>query len=128
MALYNPDEPIITEEALKLFKINDWELIPAEKPFFDYEDGISVLGHPMGGPTWISMNTLSLGPNTICVEAHEKPFMEQLDKLGMEVVPIPYNKVIGFGGELHCTTLDVHREGPARGLLSQTSSRLLSNT
>jgi glycine amidinotransferase len=29
----------------------------------------------------------------------------------MEVVPIPYEKVIPFGGALHCTTLDVYREG-----------------
>jgi glycine amidinotransferase len=37
--------------------------------------------------------------------------MEQLDKLGLEVVPIPYEHVIPFGGALHCTTLDVYREG-----------------
>jgi glycine amidinotransferase len=111
LAMYNPDEPILTEEALKLFQINDWELIPAEKPVHDYKDSVNILGHPIGGTSWISMNTLSLGPDTICVEAHEKPFIEQLTKLGMEVVPIPYDKVLAFGGELHCTTLDVHREG-----------------
>jgi len=36
---------------------------------------------------------------------------KQLDKLGMEVIPIPYQHVIPFGGALHCTTLDVYREG-----------------
>jgi glycine amidinotransferase len=111
LALYNPDEPILTEEAAKLFKINDWELIPAARPVHKYEDGVSVLGHPSSGVSWISMNTFSLGPKTICVEAHEEPFIEQLTKLGMEVVPIPYDKVLPFGGELHCTTLDVYREG-----------------
>ena len=111
LALYNPDEPILTEEAAKLFKINDWELIPAVPPVHEYKDSVNNLGHPFAGPTWISMNTFSLGPKTICVEAHEKPFIEQLTKLGMEVVPIPYDKVMAFGGELHCTTLDVYREG-----------------
>jgi glycine amidinotransferase len=57
------------------------------------------------------MNTLSLGPNTICVEAHEERYIEQLTKLGVEVIPIPYDKVVPFGGSLHCTTVDVYREG-----------------
>jgi len=57
------------------------------------------------------MNTLSLGPNKICVEAHEEKYMEQLDKLGFEVIPVPYDKVVPFGGSLHCTTVDVYREG-----------------
>ena len=29
----------------------------------------------------------------------------------IEVVPIPYEHVIPLGGALHCTTLDVYREG-----------------
>jgi glycine amidinotransferase len=111
LALYNPDEPILTEEAAQLFKINDWELIPAARPVHDYQDSVNNLGHPFAGPIWISMNTFSLGPKTICVEAHEEPFIEQLTRLGMEVVPMPYDKVLAFGGELHCTTLDVYREG-----------------
>ncbi|NOR12869.1 MAG: hypothetical protein GQ545_06415 [Candidatus Aminicenantes bacterium] len=57
------------------------------------------------------MNTFSLGPNTVCVEAHETAYCEQLDKLGFEVIPIPYETVIPLGGALHCTTLDVYREG-----------------
>ncbi|MCJ7529756.1 MAG: serine/threonine protein kinase [Anaerolineales bacterium] len=111
LAVYNPDEPILTENAAKLFKINDWELIPAERPMHDYKDNVNVFGHPISGPIWISMNTFSLGPKTICVEAHEHRFIDQLTKLDMEVVPINYNKVLPFGGELHCTTLDVYREG-----------------
>jgi glycine amidinotransferase len=57
------------------------------------------------------MNTFSLGPNTVCVEAHEERYMEQLTKLGFEVVPVPYDAIYPLGGELHCTTLDVYREG-----------------
>ena len=72
------------------------------------------------------MNTLSLGPNTICVEAHETRYMEQLDKLGIEVIPMPYDKVVPFGGSLHCTTVDVNREGDARGLLPQADPGVLS--
>ena len=57
------------------------------------------------------MNTFSIDPKTVCVEAHETAYCEQLSKLGFEVLPIPYEKVIPFGGALHCTTLDVYREG-----------------
>lgn len=38
-------------------------------------------------------------------------YMEQLDKLGVEVVPVPCDKVVPFGGSLNCTTVDVCREG-----------------
>jgi glycine amidinotransferase len=111
LVMVNPDAHILTEEAVQLFKMNDWEMIPAARPMHYYEDSVNVVGHPIEGVNWISMNTFSLGPNTICVEAHEEGYMEQLDKLGFEVVPVPYDHVMAFGGELHCTTLDVYREG-----------------
>jgi len=57
------------------------------------------------------MNTFSLGPDTVCVEAHEENYTRQLEKLGFDVIPVPYDKVVPFGGGLHCTTLDVYREG-----------------
>ena len=57
------------------------------------------------------MNMLSIDPKTVCVDANEKPFCEQFDKLGFEVLPIKYDGVFRFGGMLHCTTLDVYREG-----------------
>jgi glycine amidinotransferase len=37
--------------------------------------------------------------------------MEQLDKLGFEVIPVPFWEVAAFGGGLHCATADVYREG-----------------
>lgn len=66
---------------------------------------------PEKGVSWISMNIFSLGPKTVFVEAHETAYCEQLDKLGFEVAPIPYDKVDPLGGTLHCTTLDIYREG-----------------
>jgi len=47
----------------------------------------------------------------VCVEASEKAQMEQLDKLGFEVIPVPFWNVSAFGGGLHCATADVYREG-----------------
>mgnify|MGYP001081418941 CR=1 FL=1 len=110
LALYNPDWKPRTKELWELFKINDWELIPAARPVYVHKNKVHLFGQ-YGRESWISMNTLSLDPKTVCVEAHETAYMEQLDKLGFEVIPIPYEAVIPLGGALHCTTLDVYREG-----------------
>jgi len=110
LVIYNPEWYPLTENFKKLMKMNDWELIPAAKPTHVYKNKVYLIAE-YGRKSWISMNTFSLGPNTICVEAHETAYMEQLDKLGIEVIPIPYETVVPLGGALHCTTLDVYREG-----------------
>ncbi len=38
-------------------------------------------------------------------------FMEQLDGLGFDVIPVDFIDVSMFGGALHCSTVDVEREG-----------------
>ncbi len=108
--MYNPDWPPITEQFWELFKKNDWELIPAVKPEAIHKHHCYLICE-YGQTSWISMNTFSFDPKTIFVEAHEKAYCEQLDKLGMEVEAINYDKVIPFGGALHCTTLDINRVG-----------------
>jgi glycine amidinotransferase len=110
LAVYNPEWYPITEEFKKLMAMNDWELIPAAQPTYVHKN-LCYLTGLYESRSWISMNTFSLGPNTVCVESHETAYCEQLDKLGFEVVPIPYEAVIPFGGALHCTTLDIYREG-----------------
>ena len=110
LCIYNPDWAPRTPEVWDLFKKNDWELIPAARPTRVHKNKIYLTGL-YEGKSWISMNTFSMDPKTVFVEAGETAYCEQLDKLGFEVVPIPYEKVIPFGGALHCTTLDVYREG-----------------
>jgi len=111
LVMYNPDWKLRTPEAWDLFKKNDWELIPAARPVHVHHEKLSLIEPMFNVTSWISMNTFSIDPKTVCVEAHEKAYCEQLDKLGFTVVPIPYEKVIPFGGALHCTTLDIYREG-----------------
>jgi glycine amidinotransferase len=111
LAMTNPYGPILTEEAKELFRINDWELIEAAPPTHHYKSTIGLYGEEREGTSIISMNTFSLGPNTICVEAKELKYIDQLTKLGFEVIEVPYEAVVPFGGMLHCTTLDVYREG-----------------
>ncbi len=57
------------------------------------------------------MNCLVLDPKTVCVEASEVHQQEQFDKLGFEVIPVPFRDAYAFGGGLHCATADVYREG-----------------
>ena len=110
LAMYNPDRPPRNPELWDLFKKNDWEMIPAAEPIYEHNQKIALVGQRLG-KSWISMNTFSIDSKTVCVETHETAYCEQLDKLGFEVVPISYEKVIPFGGCLHCTTLDIYREG-----------------
>ena len=114
LLITNPAAPIYNTEVLDLFKKNDWEVIEAAPPAHEYNADVSLItGGTVGGfygRSWISMNTFALGPKTITVEAHETNYMEQLNGLGIEVVPVPYEHVVPFGGSLHCTTLDIYRE------------------
>ena len=57
------------------------------------------------------MNCLVLDHNTVIVEASEVNQMEQMDKLGMEVVEVDLRDAYAFGGGRHCCTADVYREG-----------------
>jgi glycine amidinotransferase len=105
LALSNRQRKPLTPEMLDLFKKNDWQIVECAKPAHDKKAKLSFCS------VWLSMNILILDPKTVCVEASEKEQMEQFDKLGFEVVPVPLWDVAAFGGGLHCATADVYREG-----------------
>jgi len=109
LVMTNPDWKPRTPEVFELFKLNDWEMVEAARPTRVHKNDVFLTGL-YEGKSWISMNTFSFDEKTVFVEAGETAYCEQLEKLGFDVVPIPYEKVIPFGGALHCTTLDVHRE------------------
>ena len=113
LLITNRNCPIYDEKIIDLFRKNDWEIVVDAGATHIYDHPLSLICTSAGGlhgTSLLSMNTFSLGPNTICVEAHETKYCEQLDKMGIEVVAVPYDQVAPFGGELHCTTLDVYRE------------------
>jgi glycine amidinotransferase len=105
LALSNRQRKPLTPEMVELFKKNDWQIVECAKPAHDKKAKLSFCS------VWLSMNILILDPKTVCVEAEEKEQMEQFDKLGFEVVPVPFWDVAAFGGGLHCATADVYREG-----------------
>lgn len=105
LALSNRQRKPLTQEMLELFKKNDWQIVECAKPAHDKKAKLSFCS------VWLSMNILILDPKTIAVEEAEKEQMEQFDKLGFEVIPVPFWDVAAFGGGLHCATADVYREG-----------------
>ena len=105
LALSNRQRKPLTPEMVDLFKKNDWQIVECAKPAHDKKAKLSFCS------VWLSMNILILDPKTVCVEASEREQMEQFDKLGFEVVPVPLWDVAAFGGGLHCATADVYREG-----------------
>ncbi len=105
LALSNRERAPLYDEMVELFRKNDWEIVECAAPALDKKPPLCYCS------VWLSMNTLMLDPNTICVEASETAQMEQFDKLGFEVIPVPFWDVGAFGGGLHCATADVYREG-----------------
>jgi glycine amidinotransferase len=105
LALSNRQRKPLTPELAELFRKNDWQIVECAKPAHEKKAKLSFCS------VWLSMNILILDPETVCVEASEVAQMEQFDKLGFEVVPVPLWDVAAFGGGLHCATADVCREG-----------------
>jgi len=105
LALSNRVRVPLVKEQIELFKKNDWEIVECTVAAHDKKPPLSFCS------VWLSMNILVLDPKTICVEAQETAQMEQFDRLGFEVIPVPFWDVSAFGGGLHCATADVYREG-----------------
>ena len=104
LIINNPQRKL-PEEQRRLFEKNGWEIIDAAQPAHNEPPPLCY------SSVWLSMNVLVLDPKTVCVEKSERYQAEQLDKLGMEVVPVELRDAYAFGGGIHCCTADVYREG-----------------
>ena len=105
LAISNRQRVPLTPQMVELFKKNDWQVVECTEAAHAEKPPLSFCS------VWLSMNILVLDPKTICVEASETKQMEQFDKLGFNVIPVPFWEVSAFGGGLHCATADVYREG-----------------
>ncbi|MBC2879507.1 MULTISPECIES: glycine amidinotransferase [Streptomyces] len=106
LVLTNPERPLREGEE-RMFHDNGWELIEAPQPTSANDE----MPRYCQSSKWLSMNVLSVSPSTVICEEREKPLHDLLDKLGFEVLPVPFRDVFEYGGSLHCATWDVHREG-----------------
>jgi glycine amidinotransferase len=103
-ATFVPLRPLPKEQR-KIFEANDWEIVEAAKSAHTEPPPLCY------SSVWLSMNLLVLDHKTVIVEESEVYQQEQLDKLGFEVIPVPFRDAYPFGGGLHCATADVYREG-----------------
>jgi glycine amidinotransferase len=104
LILNNPERALPNDQQ-GIFKKNGWEIVEAARPAHNQPPPLCY------SSVWLSMNVLVLDPKTVCVEASEVHTIDQIDKLGMEVIPVPFRDAYPFGGALHCATTDVYREG-----------------
>ena len=138
LIINNPHRPL-PEPQRAIFEANDWEVVDAAQPAHDEPPALcySSVWLSMNclvldpktviveaaqpahteppalcySSVWLSMNCLVLDPKTVIVEASEVYQQEQMDKLGMNVIPCDLRDAYPFGGGLHCSTADVYREG-----------------
>ena len=104
LIINNPHRPL-PEPQRAIFEANDWQIVEAAQPAHTEPPALCY------SSVWLSMNCLVLDPKTVIVEASEVHQQEQMDKLGMNVIPCDLRDAYPFGGGLHCSTADVYREG-----------------
>ena len=104
LILNNPERRL-PDDQRDYFHRNDWEIVDAARPAHNSPPPLCY------SSVWLSMNVLMVDEKTVCCEASEVNQLEQFDKLGFEVLPVPFRDAYAFGGALHCATTDVRRDG-----------------
>lgn len=68
---------------------------------------------PTLGPAskWIALNCLSLSPNLVAVEASQTNLMRELERRGLDCLPVRLRHMRTMSGGPHCVTLDMVRDG-----------------
>lgn len=84
--------------------LRDWDKIWVEdvvaQDFFQY---------PYASK-WIAMNTLSIDPQTVIVDADQTALIKRIERHGITVVPHRLRHSRTLGGGFHCVTLDTWRQ------------------
>lgn len=86
--------------------LNSWDKIWCADPV-----DIGYYGTYKNASVWIGMNLVMVNPQLAIVEQSQKALIEQLQKNGVEVMPLPMRHARTLGGAFHCVTLDLKRQG-----------------
>ncbi|MGC5033662.1 hypothetical protein [Micromonospora sp. DT229] len=106
LVLTNPDRPLKEEEA-EFFAKNGWEFLDAPEASCSNDE----MPRHCQSSRWLSMNVLSVSPDTVICEEAEHDLHRLLERRGFNVIAVPFRNVYEFGGSLHCATWDVRRSG-----------------
>jgi len=60
---------------------------------------------------YIAMNILSVDHETVIVEENQHPLMRELERYGINCVPLRFRHAQSLAGGFHCVTLDLRRRG-----------------
>jgi N-dimethylarginine dimethylaminohydrolase len=58
---------------------------------------------------WIGLNMLVVNPETVIMDWHQIHIQQKLEKMGINVIPLPMRHSRTLGGGFHCVTLDLVR-------------------
>tara|TARA_B100000242_G_C43053656_1_gene492500 strand:- start:2799 stop:3965 length:1167 start_codon:yes stop_codon:yes gene_type:complete len=103
--IYFSDVSPIPKEEIDFFK-NIREPISKKLKELSFESPISYISSPWGG-----LNVFSISQNTVCVEKSQTKLIKKLESYKLNVIPVKYRHCFTMLGCLHCSTLDLEREG-----------------
>jgi glycine amidinotransferase/scyllo-inosamine-4-phosphate amidinotransferase 1 len=103
LVLLNPER--VTEENLPPL-LRKWDRLWSPTPV-----DIGYAEHYNHASVWISVNLLSVSPDTVIVESRQTNLIKMLEDLKFTVIPVRMRHARTLGGGPHCCTLDVRRRG-----------------
>lgn len=102
LMLLNPDRIKSVDQLPEVLR--NWDVIWAPEPF--------DIGHYPGycnASKWVSVNLLSINPNLVVLEEHQRDLSIELKKHGIDSAMLPMRHARTLGGCFHCVTLDLER-------------------
>lgn len=86
--------------------LENWDIIWCPEPH-----DIGYYGKYENASKWIGMNLLMLSPNLAMVEKNQIALISELEKKGIDILPVQMRHIRTLGGGPHCVTLDLRRKG-----------------
>lgn len=84
---------------------SNWDVI-----YLDTVRDIGFTGIPYASE-WIGMNFMMLNPSTAIVDGAQTVLIRELERRGVDTIPMTLSHARTMGGGFHCVTLDVRRRG-----------------
>lgn len=84
--------------------LRNWDIIWAPEP-------VDIGHYPSycNASKWVSVNLLSINPNLVILEEHQRELSIELEKYGIDSAMLPMRHARTLGGCFHCVTLDLVR-------------------
>lgn len=101
LVLLNPER--VKEHNIPKF-FENWDKVWAPEPY-----PTQVMNDWCPASPWLGMNILNINKNLVMVEEHQVGLMRELEKWGIDSVPVRMRHARTFSGGPHCITTDLVR-------------------